>query len=666
MKFLQETVKIGIGHKFYSLKFNIANMSDLIRHISSACVMPEQVEHVNGHLDNDRFGNDCDEVMKIDNILVLCEKVQKDLLGQQIPCHSLSENIFQQNKKELYGTLKTLQGVLILVKHQISLIEGFAPQYDSRVGVKANGYRTFLSINGKVVDKLTEFLMRMQVKQPSYFSNYTNFKASFEYWIKYFAKLSKLNSFLIEMQRQANDGHYHLFPDVLDIKSNSSLENISEAIALEDVSVFFDGRGGGIHVHAEVQNTITFLIGFEACAADLPYFSSYSFKKIVGSLLSSYFGIKYFYDFEYLGEKIFTNAREQQVNFCKRFYNASELPIADYLMVFGAPSVSTNELISIPPKRLMIEDKDGNLFEAPIPHSHLGHRNLNVRFISSFRTKNMVGSCTCLTRLTCFCRKNPSSLSRSIIFHAHGGAFVSQTSKSHQTYLNHWAKDTGIPILSVDYSLAPEAPYPRATEEVFYAYCWMRDNFEMLGTTGENIIFAGDSAGANFVLGVALQCIYNRVPGPSVLTLFYPAMIVQTFPSPSRLLSLLDPLGMFPFLLRCMNSYTDVDYVNSCPRTYEEELEKCIVTTRDPLLSPIYASPESLSQFPRTCLFSSTIDTCLDESIEFSNKLVDAGVPVSLHVFQDLPHGFLSLNGSSKECQNAVNFISQHFKSLII
>ena len=82
------------------------------------------------------------------------------------------------------------------------------------------------------------------------------------------------------------------------------------------------------------------------------------------------------------------------------------------------------------------------------------------------------------------------------------------------------------------------------------------------------------------------------------------------------------------------------------------------MTTRDPLLSPIYASPESLSQFPRTCLFSSTIDTCLDESIEFSNKLVDAGVPVSLHVFQDLPHGFLSLNGSSKECQNAVNFIS--------
>ena len=161
-------------------------------------------------MDKDRIGDDCDEVMKIDNSFLLCEKIEKDLLGQQIPCHSLSRNIFQQNKQELYGTLKKLQEVLILVKTQISLIGGFAPQYDSRVGVKANGYRTFLSINGKVVDKLTGFLMRMQINKQGYF--YKNFKANFDYWIKYLAKLSKLNSFLIEMQRQANDGHYHLFP----------------------------------------------------------------------------------------------------------------------------------------------------------------------------------------------------------------------------------------------------------------------------------------------------------------------------------------------------------------------------------------------------------------------------------------------------------------------
>lgn len=75
-------------------------------------------------------------------------------------------------------------------------------------------------------------------------------------------------------------------------------------------------------------------------------------------------------------------------------------------------------------------------------------------------------------------------MSSSIIFHLHGGGFVSQTSLSHSTYLKQWAKEVGVPILSVDYSLAPEAPYPAAVEEVLYAYCWMRNNFSLLGTTG--------------------------------------------------------------------------------------------------------------------------------------------------------------------------------------
>lgn len=60
--------------------------------------------------------------------------------------------------------------------------------------------------------------------------------------------------------------------------------------------------------------------------------------------------------------------------------------------------------------------------------------------------------------------------SDAILFHMHGGGFVSQTSKSHQSYLKMWAKQLGIPILSVDYSVAPEAPYPRAVEEVLFAY----------------------------------------------------------------------------------------------------------------------------------------------------------------------------------------------------
>lgn len=88
------------------------------------------------------------------------------------------------------------------------------------------------------------------------------------------------------------------------------------------------------------------------------------------------------------------------------------------------------------------------------------------------------------------CGTSPAP-AKGLLFHCHGGGFVAQSSKSHEIYLREWAVALNIPILSVDYSLAPEAPFPRALEEVFYAYCWALKNCEFLGTTAEKVIFAG-------------------------------------------------------------------------------------------------------------------------------------------------------------------------------
>ena len=129
-----------------------------------------------------------------------------------------------------------------------------------------------------------------------------------------------------------------------------------------------------------------------------------------------------------------------------------------------------------------------------------------------------------------------------------------------------------MPVLSVDYSLAPEAPYPRAVEEVLYAYCWMRANFRLLGTTGRKVIVVGDSAGGNLGAGLVLQCAQLSLPRPDHLVGFYPSLLCQMYPSPSRLVSLLDPLVMFPCLLRCINSYADPEYSKTCPRTFLQGL----------------------------------------------------------------------------------------------
>lgn len=78
-------------------------------------------------------------------------------------------------------------------------------------------------------------------------------------------------------------------------------------------------------------------------------------------------------------------------------------------------------------------------------------------------------------------RPQQAPRSRCLVVHIHGGGFVAQTSKSHEPYLKSWAQELGAPILSIDYSLAPEAPFPRALEECFYAYCWAVKHCALLG-----------------------------------------------------------------------------------------------------------------------------------------------------------------------------------------
>ncbi|XP_046540034.1 hormone-sensitive lipase isoform X4 [Equus quagga] len=152
-------------------------------------------------------------------------------------------------------------------------------------------------------------------------------------------------------------------------------------------------------------------------------------------------------------------------------------------------------------------------------------------------------------------RPQQAPRSRSLVVHIHGGGFVAQTSKSHEPYLKSWAQELGAPILSIDYSLAPEAPFPRALEECFYAYCWAVKHCALLGSTGERICLAGDSAGGNLCFTVSLQAAAYGVRVPDGIMAAYPATMLQSTASPSRLLSLMDPLLPLSVLSKCVSAY---------------------------------------------------------------------------------------------------------------
>jgi len=69
--------------------------------------------------------------------------------------------------------------------------------------------------------------------------------------------------------------------------------------------------------------------------------------------------------------------------------------------------------------------------------------------------------------------KKTSTSMETIIFHIHGGGFVSQSSFVHQMYVRKWANTIGVPVFSVDYRKAPVYPYPNGLDDCYQTYMWL-------------------------------------------------------------------------------------------------------------------------------------------------------------------------------------------------
>lgn len=221
-------------------------------------------------------------------------------------------------------------------------------------------------------------------------------------------------------------------------------------------------------------------------------------------------------------------------------------------------NVKVNRLMKITTEQLKVATSSGDIIDVP----SVGP--IQARIISSHEREGMVSDGKKSKKSE---QKLPKS--KSLIFHLHGGGFVSQSSKSHLVYLTEWVDQLNVPLFSIDYSLAPESPYPRALNEIFYAYCWAINNCELLGTTAERVILAGDSAGANLCLALLLKCIEMKVRKPDGIFIAYCPVLVAFDPSPSRLLCLMDPLLPFGFLMRCLRAYSYSE--NSTGQTEEDK-----------------------------------------------------------------------------------------------
>ncbi|GJQ10540.1 hypothetical protein GpartN1_g2331.t1 [Galdieria partita] len=233
---------------------------------------------------------------------------------------------------------------------------------------------------------------------------------------------------------------------------------------------------------------------------------------------------------------------------------------------------------------------------------------------------------------------------KGLVVHIHGGGFIAQSSSSHAVYLKEWAVD--LPnscIVSIDYKLSPEYKYPVALEECTYVYTWLLKHHELLGTTAERIVVVGDSAGGNLALAMTLKLLIRGLRVPNGIVLAYPALYLFPAWSPSRLLSLFDPLLPASVLETCMKAYLP-ENVNAC---------------EDVFISPGMASDTYLKQLPSVFVVAGGLDPLLDDSVVFVHRLRQWREDTEIQIFPNLPHGFFNMGLVVPQAFEAIRLVSK-------
>nr|XP_032517937.1 hormone-sensitive lipase isoform X2 [Danaus plexippus plexippus] len=434
-----------------------------------------------------------------------------------------------ENGQRLYQGFMTLIDHIDTVWPLVDHVRKVAPLYDFDAKSPGNGYRSFVSVVDSCVLNGLKLSRQVCTGRDALLFRKGYFVKEVESNGQLLASLGTCLHHLQTLLSWAPPGE--LFPT----EPHSPEELFSQADTINQYC--FYGRCLGFQFLPSMRNILK---GISICMAGFSE-AYYSHGNLISSMWT---GGQYLIDPEMRARRIVNISQSASVEFCKAFWFLAESEIMRRVPSLMSSTVAVNKLITIPPEPLAVTTKDGKQLTVLPPEVHIGLQGLNVRLISVNKRMGMSD-------------ESSSNLppAEGVVFHCHGGGFVAQSSKSHETYLREWAAKLNMPILSVDYSLAPQAPFPRALEEVYYAYCWLLNNFKLIGTTGKRIVFAGDSAGANLIAGCTLKILSSGLRTPEGLFMAYAPLLVSFIPSPARLLCLMDPLLPFGFMMRCLKAY---------------------------------------------------------------------------------------------------------------
>ncbi|MEB3984190.1 alpha/beta hydrolase [Mycobacterium sp. 663a-19] len=216
-----------------------------------------------------------------------------------------------------------------------------------------------------------------------------------------------------------------------------------------------------------------------------------------------------------------------------------------------------------------------------------------------------------------------------VVVYFHGGGFVIGDLDTHDGSCRRHAVGADAIVVSVDYRLAPEHPYPAAIEDAWAATLWVAGHGAELGADTARIAVAGDSAGGTIAAVTAQRARDDR-------DTVGPALVFQLLWYPS---TMWDP-SLPSFAENAAAPILDVRAVASFSRWYAGELD---LSDPPPGLAPGRA--RNLAGLAPAYVGVAGHDPLRDDGIAYGELLAAAGVPVEVHNAETLVHGYLGYAG---------------------
>ena len=236
--------------------------------------------------------------------------------------------------------------------------------------------------------------------------------------------------------------------------------------------------------------------------------------------------------------------------------------------------------------------------------------------------------------------ETPGSNKDHVLLYLHGGAYVMGSFKSHKDLVYRLSKESKCRIITIEYGLAPEHPYPKGLNDVVTIYKWLISEEKIKPT---NLIFAGDSTGGGLTLATLLKLRDLGTPLPAA--------------------------GV------CISPWTDLAFTGES--YYDRNISDPAITLdglmfdaklylgdndpRNPYISPVYGD---LSGLPPLLIHVGSEEKLLNDSTRIYDKAKEAGVDVTLKIWQDMIHVFQAYAVLISEGQESIveigNFIQKH------